>query len=105
MHLVLRAVLPDHSLCGTQIWPGETGEEVMLDLVLEPAQCKVDERAATDIAGHQNLPAQEVDLHIAWNRRHADVVGREGSTEEETEDAHLHADECGSDTRRQKNAR
>ena len=63
----------------------------MLDLVVEPAQRRVDQPAAADVARGQHLLAQEV--LGAVRVRHALVVGREGHAEVDPEQRLVHDEE------------
>jgi hypothetical protein len=65
----------------------------MLDLIVEPAGSEVRKPAASDVARHEDLPAQKVHLLIGRNDRHAGVVRSEGSPQQQAERAHLDAEE------------
>ena len=65
----------------------------MLDLVVEAAEREVRQPAAPDVARHEDLPTQEVDLLVRRDDGHPGVVGSERSPEKQAEQAHLDAEE------------
>ena len=93
LHAVLLAVLAHDRLDVLEVRPRHAREQVVLDLVVEPAHREVDGRAAADVARHQHLATQEVDLHPRGDDRHALVVRRERAAEEDAEQGHLHDEE------------
>ena len=64
-------------LCFTEMGSRHGGEQVMFDLVVQPAHEDRHQGPAADVAAHQDLAAQEVQLQLGRHKRHADVVGRE----------------------------
>src|SRR5690606_9633249 len=92
-HAEVLAVLPDHRGDLAQVGPGHRREQVVLHLEVEPAHEGVHGAPAGDVAAHEDLAAQEVDLDVRRHDRHADVVGREGQAHVQAEDRELHADE------------
>ncbi len=87
------AVGADQRLGMFEVGAGHGREQVVLDLVVEPTHHEVGEVTAPDVAGHQHLAAQEVDLHAGRHQGHALVVGGEGATEQQPEQRELHGDE------------
>jgi len=61
----------------TQMGSRHGGEQVVLDLIVQPTHEYRDRRSAADVAAHQDLPAQEVKLQFGRHQRHADVDARE----------------------------
>src|SRR4029453_9691793 len=70
-------------------WGGGILEQVVLDLVVEPAEEKVHQPAAAHVAGGQHLAPEEVQLLGVTQRRHALVVGSEGTAQVQAEQALL----------------
>src|SRR5215211_7040854 len=68
---VLGAERPHQRLGPAQVGPWDGGEQVVLDLVVEPAQHEGDHPAAGHVAGGQHLAAQEVELIGLGQGRHA----------------------------------
>ena len=64
----------DEKLRFSQSVPGHSREEVMLDLVVQTAIPEIGEGAGFDIAGSEHLLAQEVQLAVFIQNRHAFVV-------------------------------
>ena len=65
----------------------------MFDLVVEAAQGQVGEPAAADVAGGEHLAAQEVAPVSGVQDGHALVVGGEGGSQVQAEQALLDQDE------------
>src|SRR2546421_11481038 len=74
-HTVLAAELMYERLGATQVGSGHAGEQVVLDLVVEPSQDEVDQPTAAYVTGGQHLAAQEVAAVLGGEDRHALVVG------------------------------
>ena len=74
---------------------------MVLDLVVQPAHEDRHRRSAADVAAHQDLAAQEVQLQLGRHQRHADVVRRERGAHVEAEDGQLHGEERDRLPRRQ----
>src|SRR6266702_3402320 len=90
---VLQAERP-HERTGTaQVRPWHAGEQVMLDLVVEPAEREVHHPAPAHVAGRQHLAAEVVQLVRFGEHRHALVVGGERAAQVEAEQALLDDDE------------
>src|SRR6266700_927591 len=83
----------DQGLCAAQVGPWHRGEQVVLDLVVQAAKREVGEPAAAHIAGGEYLTAQEVTSVGGGQDGHALVVGGEGATQVQAEQALLHDDE------------
>ena len=70
------AVSPKSPSLGPPQRPGgHVGEQVVLDLVVQPAERDVDQRAAAHVAGRQHLAAQKVPVVVPAQDRRALVVG------------------------------
>lgn len=65
-------------LCLFQLVAWHTGEEMMLDLVIESAIPEVIEGMSIHIAGRDDLPTQEIQLRCMLQDGHSLVVRREG---------------------------
>ncbi len=76
-----------------QVGPGHAREQVVLDLVVEAAQHEVDDRRALDVTGGQHLLAQEVEVVLGGQHRHALVVRCERHAHVEAEQRLVDADE------------
>jgi len=68
---------------------------MVLDLVVESTHQDRHRPAAGDVAAHQHLTTQEVQLQSSRDQRHADVVVRQRACQVETEDRQLDGDERG----------
>ena len=75
------------------------GKQVMLDLVVEASEREVRWPAAADVAGHQHLTPEKVDLLVVRDDGHASVVRGERTSQEQAEQSHLDAKEGGRLTR------
>ena len=72
-----------------QVGAGHVGEQVVLDLVVEPPEEEIDQAAAADVAGGQDLAAEEVELVGLGEGGHALVVGGERAAQVQAEQALL----------------
>ena len=68
---------------------------MVFDLIVEAAHEDRHETAAADVATHQDLTLQEVQLQPRRDQRHADVVRRERRAQIEAEDGQLDGEEGG----------
>ena len=91
--ILLGAVGADDRLDQPQVRPRHAREQVVLDLEVEPAHRDLHEETTADVARHHHLAAEEVDLHVPGHDRHALVARREGPTQAQAEDRHLHEEE------------
>ena len=89
----LGAESPHHGAAAAQRGPGHGREQVMLDLVVEAAEHGFGQPPAADVAGGENLLAQEVQAVLLAQHRHALVVGGERAAQVETEQPLLDGDE------------
>ncbi len=91
---VLAAELADERLSAAQVGSGHAWEQMVFDLEVEATKDEVDQRAAEDVAGGQDLPAQEVALIVGVQDRHTLVVGGERDAQIQTQqpllDQHEH---------------
>jgi hypothetical protein len=94
-HAAVTAVLGDDRRGAAQVRARHRREEVVFDLVVEPAHQRVDEPAAADVAAHQYLAAEEVEPGALRHQRHALVVRRERHAHVEPEQAELDREEHG----------
>src|SRR5829696_5155549 len=76
-----------------QVWSGDGREQMVFDLVVQAAHEHRHQRSAADVAAHQHLAAQEVELELWRHERHANVVGREREAHVEAEHRQLDGQE------------
>src|SRR5579875_3679529 len=62
---------PDHRLGPGQVRPGHHREEVVFDLVVEPAEHEGGERAPGDVPGRDHLPPSETQRVLSSEDGHA----------------------------------
>ena len=74
---------------------------MVFDLIVEAAHEDRHETSAADVATHQDLAPQEVQLQPRRDQRHADVVRRERRAQVEAEDGQLDGEEGDGLARRQ----
>src|SRR6202034_529450 len=86
---VLLAERAHRRLGAPQGRPRHGGEQVVLDLVVQAAEGEVGEPATADVPGGDHLAAEEIDLLVLAEHRHALVVGGERAAQVEPEHALL----------------
>src|SRR5216683_1680240 len=91
--VLLLAEGPDQGLGAAQVRAGHGGEQVVLDLVVQAAEGEVGQQPAADVAGGEDLAAQEVTPAVRVEDEHALVVGSEGAGQVQAEKALLYQDE------------
>src|SRR6266498_4804661 len=83
-----------HEVLGAaQAWPGQAGEQVVLDLVVEATEHEVHRPATAYVARRQHLAPEKVQLVLLGEHRHPLVVGCKGTPQVQAEQALLHDDE------------
>ncbi len=85
----------------TQVRPGHRREQVMLDLVVQPAHRDIQRPGAAHVAAHQHLTREEVELRVLRDERHALVVRREHHAHVHAEQPELHGEEHERDSGRE----
>jgi hypothetical protein len=90
---VLGTEVTHQTLGRAQVRPRHGGEQVVLDLEIEAAEEKSGKPAAANIAGGEDLTAQEAQLGSLTEHRHAGVIGGEGAAEIEAEQPLVDDDE------------
>src|SRR5690606_8288828 len=89
-HADLFAVAADDRLGPAQMRHRQMWEEVVLDLVVQPAHEVVDHDPTADVAGRQHLLTQEVELLALLHRRHALVSRCEHRSHVDTPECLVH---------------
>jgi len=81
------AVFPDQGLGTPQVRPRHGGKQVVFDLMVQASEGDVGQPAATDVAGGEHLPPQEVSPVGRVQDRHPLVVGGERSAQVQADSA------------------
>ena len=83
----------DERLCPSQVVPGHGWEQMMLDLIVQSAIPKVDQRRTLDVAGRKHLLTEEIRRAVLVHNRHPFMVGGADRTEVQPKERVMDDDE------------